>query len=172
MTIKALKDSMTQNSTMHLTLESTNAALRTEVQSLQDQVKSRDLQIQSMEGIVQSSKQAVVELENDLREAESLRRKLHNDVQELRGNIRVFARIRPALSTQAATQLATIRLPNPKEAKDIEILSAGESATGTATMKTHGFTFDRVFGPAATQRDVFQEVEHLVQSTLDGFNTW
>jgi kinesin family protein C1 len=53
----------------------------------------------------------VAEIEEELRNAESIRRKLHNQVQELKGeglrkpigtadcagNIRVFARIRPAL---------------------------------------------------------------------------
>lgn len=39
----------------------------------------------------------VAEIEDELRAAESIRRKLHNQVQELKGNIRVFARVRPAL---------------------------------------------------------------------------
>lgn len=64
-----------------------------------------------------------------------------------------------------------VRFPNPKEARSIEILSAGESATGTATMRTFQFDFDHVFGPDATQRDVFDEVQHLMQSVLDGYNT-
>ncbi|CEH13680.1 c-terminal kinesin [Ceraceosorus bombacis] len=38
-------------------------------------------------------------------------------------------------------------------------------------MKTHAFRFDRVFQPSATQSDVFEEVAHLTQSVLDGYNT-
>lgn len=169
-TVKALKDSMTQNSTAHLTLESSNSALRIEVQSLQDQVKVKDARIAEIESTMAQQQAAVKELEVELREAESLRRKLHNEVQELRGNIRVFARVRPALAQQSDHALATIRFPNPREAKAIEVLSAGESATGTATMKTFGFDFDRVFGPTASQVDVFDEVQHLMQSVLDGYN--
>lgn len=106
-------------------------------------------------------------LENELREAETLRRKLHNEVQELRGNIRVFARVRPSNNNDARSgageELATIRYPNEREANQIELLAAGESATGTATMKNHQFSFDRVFRPEHNQADVFEEIAHLTQ---------
>eukprot|EP00957_Ditylum_brightwellii_P198157 15098386-Ditylum_brightwellii.AAC.1 len=36
-------------------------------------------------------------LEEEIRKGQAERRKLHNEVQELRGNVRVFARIRPFL---------------------------------------------------------------------------
>ena len=36
------------------------------------------------------------DLEARLAEADALRRHLHNQVQELRGNVRVYARVRPA----------------------------------------------------------------------------
>ncbi|CAO1627111.1 unnamed protein product [Jaminaea pallidilutea] len=169
--VRSLKDSMVSNSTAHLTLESTNAALRTEVQSLQDQLRQRDVSIEEMTATLQAQKAAVVEIEGELRDAETLRRKLHNEIQELRGNIRVFTRVRPALPQQSSAALATIKFPNPKEAKALEVLSAGESAAGTATLRTMGFEFDRVFGPESTQLDVFEEVQHLMQSVLDGYNT-
>ncbi|CAO1638466.1 unnamed protein product [Sympodiomycopsis kandeliae] len=170
-TVRALKDSMTNNSTANLTMESTNVALRTELQAAQDRLRERETQIATLTATVASHNEMVSHLENELREAESLRRKLHNEVQELRGNIRVFARVRPSLPSQAASTLATLRFPNKREARELEVLSAGESATGTATMRSFGFEFDRVFGPEASQRDVFDEVQHLMQSVLDGYNT-
>jgi kinesin family protein C1 len=36
--------------------------------------------------------------------------------------------------------------------------------------KEFKFEFDRVFGPSASQEEVFQDVSQLVQSACDGYN--
>ena len=172
-TVAALKATLSQQSTAHLTMESTNTAMRTQISTLQDEIEQLRARIAAMDKELAETREYNASLENDLREAESLRRKLHNEVQELRGNIRVFARVRPANHNDAnngSEALATIRFPNEREASQIEVLATGESATGTVTMKNHMFTFDRVFQPAATQADVFEEIAHLTQSVLDGYN--
>lgn len=173
-TVAALKATLSQQSTSHLTMESTNTALRSQVQVLQDEIEALRAKISSMDKDVAETKEANFHLESELREAESLRRKLHNEVQELRGNIRVFCRVRPPSNNDASNgteALATIRFPNEREATQIELFAAGESATGTVTMRNHLFTFDRVFQPTASQADVFEEIAHLTQSVLDGYNT-
>ena len=35
--------------------------------------------------------------------------------------------------------------------------------------KQYAFTFDHVFGPAASQTDIFAQVADVVQSALDGY---
>lgn len=177
--VAALKATLSQQSTAHLTMESTHTALRAQIHALEDEVNKHKTHISSLKLNNQKLQNNSTFLENELREAESLRRKLHNEVQELRGNIRVFCRVRPSVrndSVNAAAQgavdtaLATMKFPNEREANQLELIATGESATGTATMSKHHFQFDRVFQPTATQADVFEEVAHLTQSVLDGYN--
>lgn len=96
----------------------------------------------------------VASLEHALAEAEVRRRKLHNQLVELQGNIRVFCRVRPAGGAPSALAC----LPD----------SAAVRLT-TEDGKEHEFGYDRVFGPGSRQEDVFGEVSDLVQSALDGY---
>ena len=43
---------------------------------------------------------SVAEMECKLRSEESTRRQLHNTIQELKGNIRVYCRVRPTLESE------------------------------------------------------------------------
>lgn len=107
---------------------------------------------------------------------ETIRRKLHNTVQELKGNIRVFCRIRPLMPAEIPKGSTfedemrhftiTRKLDDPDE---LSLVQPVENATGQATTKTFPFSFDRVFGPHSTQSDVFEEISQLVQSALDGY---
>ena len=107
---------------------------------------------------------------------ETIRRKLHNTVQELKGNIRVFCRIRPLMNSEIPKGSSadeemrhfTIarRLDDPDE---LSLTQPVENSIGQATTKTFPFAFDRVFGPHSSQSDVFDEISQLVQSALDGY---
>eukprot|EP01041_Mallomonas_annulata_P006515 gene6515-13155_t len=94
----------------------------------------------------------------ELRMAEKKRREMHNLVQELRGNIRVFARVRPD-----PTQPSCI-----EHKPDLSTLVITTSDDPKVTPQS--FTFDRVFAPSDGQGEVFMEVQSFVQSALDGFS--
>jgi kinesin family protein C1 len=154
-------------------MEATITALRTQIGNLEANVSDFQSQLTRLKERNGSLSDDNRQLQSDLREAETIRRKLHNELQELRGNIRVFVRVRPSIDVEevtGTTTMASIRYPNEREAAQIEILASGESATGTVMTRNHQFTFDRIFPPASTQSDVFEEVAHLTQSVLDGYN--
>lgn len=176
--LEALRQSETQSNQDRVGWGTLRAQLTARVESLERQVEEKTLQLHSANADEDGLRGENAFLKTELREAETLRRKLHNEVQELRGNIRVFARVRPAVrndAVQAANSgnnatLADFRYPGGREANQLEVVSAGESATGQPTLNRHAFTFDRVFDTKAQQADVFAEIAHLVQSVLDGYN--
>jgi kinesin family protein C1 len=102
----------------------------------------------------------ITELEAQLLKGAQLRRQMHNRIQELRGNIRVFVRTRPFLPGDGtATESAVSVL------RDGETLRLSDKAK-----KSHEFKFDKVFAPSSGQDGVFDEVSEFVQSALDGYH--
>ncbi|CAN0914117.1 Kinesin-like protein KIN-14G [Linum grandiflorum] len=89
-------------------------------------------------------------------------RKLYNQVQDLKGNIRVYCRVRPFLPGQAS------RFNTVDHIEEGNITIATPSKYGKEGRKT--FNFNKVFGPMATQAEVFADTEPLIRSVLDGYN--
>ncbi|TIB69154.1 hypothetical protein E3P77_00714 [Wallemia ichthyophaga] len=113
------------------------------------------------------------EMEDELRAGETLRKRLHNTIQELKGNVRVFARVRPKLQRDHTSQVARLVYPdglNKDGGKQITLESSTTTAEGKNRDQSYNFTFDRVFGPQSLQDEIFSEIEQLTQSVLDGYN--
>lgn len=91
------------------------------------------------------------------------RRAVHDELIELKGAIRVFCRMRPPSPSERATG-------GPGRAVNVLSDMTIMADMGKPGQKPLRFDFDYVFGPKSTQADVFQEVEALVTSVLDGFN--
>lgn len=115
-----------------------------------------------------SLKETVAQQQDELHAGEMERRRLHNTIQELKGNIRVFCRVRPLVGGGLSKH---IQLP-ASDIKMITLAKTEESHTGKTadTQRNYNFSFDRVFGPQASQQEVFEEISLLVQSALDGYN--
>jgi len=95
-------------------------------------------------------------VEAELQPAESQRRDLHSLVQDLRGLVRIYCRVRPMTSREV-------------QAGETKVLSVHG---GTAVeMPGYGrFSFDAVFSEGTPQEEVFEEARDLAQSALDGHN--
>lgn len=101
-------------------------------------------------------------LEEEIRVGEGIRRKMHNIIQELRGNVRVFARVRPFLPSDGVNTETAV--------PSVAVHSDGSSLTISKADESHSFSFDKAFPPQISQEDVFSEVSEFVQSALDGYN--
>ncbi|KAJ5179945.1 hypothetical protein N7492_003155 [Penicillium capsulatum] len=167
-----LRQNLDMASANSVTLESTIRALKARIEFLEG---GREEQSQAFERCNQEMMDALVETEatkEKLRREETLRRKLHNQVQELKGNIRVFCRVRPSLHSEPASELTDMQYPDQfDDAKEINILGPEEkSSLGNVSRKNNNFSFDRVFNPSTQNAEVFDEISQLVQSALDGYN--
>ncbi|CAH8283516.1 unnamed protein product [Eruca vesicaria subsp. sativa] len=88
-------------------------------------------------------------------------RKLYNMVQDLKGNIRVFCRVRPIFNSETNGVIDYI-------GRDGSLFVMDPSKPQKDARKT--FQFNQVFGPTATQDDVFRETKPLIRSVMDGYN--
>jgi hypothetical protein len=127
--------------------------LKLTVDRLSTTVQTKSEQASSAQGSLAQQAAYLSEMERKVNEMEAQRRALHNQVQELKGNIRVFCRVRPG---------------GGDTAKAIEA-SADTKLSIAHKDDTHNFSFDKVFGPNSTQQAVYAEVDGLVQSALDGY---
>ncbi len=120
---------------------------------------------------LESAQKQIEDLKRDAMDGELVRRKLHNMVQELKGNIRVFCRVRPVLPSDIVTYSgslsnsgsssslsegtvdqekargelqANLTFPDTRDHKDIVVASSSCSATGQERKETYNFGFDRV----------------------------
>ncbi|XP_066348606.1 kinesin-like protein KIN-14F [Miscanthus floridulus] len=90
-------------------------------------------------------------------------RKLYNQVQDLKGNIRVYCRVKPFPKTQSDQRSTVDHI-----GENGEILIANPQKQGKDGRKI--FTFNKIFGPSASQSEVFADTQPLIRSVMDGYN--
>ncbi|XP_022558684.2 kinesin-like protein KIN-14O isoform X1 [Brassica napus] len=89
--------------------------------------------------------------------------KLFNELQELKGNIRVYCRVRPFLPGQGASNTVVEHIGEHGELVVLNPTKPGKDGL-------RKFRFNKVYSPASTQAEVFSDIKPLVRSVLDGYN--
>ncbi|NXS81640.1 CTK2 protein, partial [Erpornis zantholeuca] len=116
--------------------------------------------------VEESQRRLLAEHEERIHGLEMERRRLHNDIQELKGNIRVFCRVRPLLPEERERQrgLPHLHFP-PQDHHSLVLTRPDDSQVGRERRAElrYDFSFDRVFPPGASQHEIFQEIQLLVQ---------
>ncbi|XP_035733993.1 protein claret segregational-like isoform X1 [Vespa mandarinia] len=111
------------------------------------------------------------ELQSLVHQMDKERRILHNTIQEMKGNIRVFCRVRPRTPKESSKSLCFIKFVDECT---IEIGKSDGSDMASCSGKVRNlrqeFSFDKVFPHNASQADIFEELSLLVQSALEGYN--
>ena len=90
------------------------------------------------------------------------RKRLHNELMELKGNIRVFTRVRPFLPWETDRPgVNTVTTTVHSDA--IQVWNEYDA-------RKRVFEFDHIFTPHTNQGDVFKELSPFIHSFLDGYN--
>ena len=163
-TVTTLKETLSTQTSSHLTLTTQNTLLTAQITALRSSLSSDATNISGLRDELERARDRVKELEEEAREAEGVRRGLHNLVMELKGNIRVFCRVRPVLPSdvpspspsassepsggnlegEGGVEVAEMKFPDRRDHKEIVLESVGESAMGQERREVYNFGFDRV----------------------------
>lgn len=136
-------------------LQNENRTLKIDLDFSDSTCKNQKENIGQLEVNLQERLAELVSLEQQLVLGEEERRVLHNTIIELKGNIRVFCRIRPPSSAEVVNSVSCQECDN--------LISVNQKD------KKMNFNFDKVFGAESDQKLVFGEISQLVQSALDGY---
>ncbi|KAJ2795475.1 kinesin-like nuclear fusion protein [Coemansia guatemalensis] len=132
-----LEATVSKQASENIELEGNCRSLRIKTEQLENVISEREIRIAELDEDVASRSHHIEELEAKLRKEETLRRGLHNAIQELKGNIRVFCRVRPLMGQENDADLPLpIRLPSCEDSNEIELTQSSENALGRSTSKT------------------------------------
>jgi kinesin family protein C1 len=152
-TAASLKEALAQQGAAQKSLQSQNSVLQAQLSTLRAANDGTAETVSTLRLDLEVARRRIDELEEGAREAEMVRRRLHNMVQELKGNIRVFARVRPMLPSDISgandekariAALANMSFPDSRDHREIVLSSTSESATGQERRDAWNFNFDRV----------------------------
>ncbi|XP_051217755.1 kinesin-like protein KIN-14F [Lolium perenne] len=90
-------------------------------------------------------------------------RKLYNQVQDLKGSIRVYCRVKPFPKTQSDQRSTVDHI-----GENGEIMIMNPEKQGKDGRKI--FSFNNIFGPNVSQSDVYADTQPLIRSVMDGYN--
>ncbi|KAE8723061.1 Kinesin-1 [Hibiscus syriacus] len=153
---KSLEDTCSSQREQIRILELQLAAANEELKMTDLSASETRMEYLEKKRMAQELQDRLADMERKLIDGENLRKKLHNTILELKGNIRVFCRVRPLLPDDgAAAEGAIISYPTSTESlgRGIDLKQSGQK---------YPFTFDKVFNHEASQQDVFVEISQLV----------
>lgn len=121
---------------------------------------------QAAQAELAETKVAVATLEKDMAELSArfkdeqlLRKKYYNQIEDMKGKIRVYCRCRPLSGSER------------ERGNHVIVTFPDDMTVDVATERgSKQFVYDTCFGMDSTQDQVFEDTERLVQSCVDGFN--
>eukprot|EP00052_Salpingoeca_macrocollata_P021274 m.181820 g.181820 ORF g.181820 m.181820 type:complete len:1658 (-) comp21495_c0_seq1:114-5087(-) len=100
-----------------------------------------------------------LKLAEDFQQERVLRKKYYNQIEDMKGKIRVYCRARPLSGTEKGNGNSMV------------VTSPDEYSIVVQNAKARKeFQFDQVFMPGASQEQVYEDTHNLIQTAVDGYN--
>ncbi|KAI5438450.1 kinesin-like protein KIN-14I isoform X1 [Lathyrus oleraceus] len=131
-----------------------------ELEDLREMKEDIDRKNEQTASILRMQGAQLAEMESLYKEEQVLRKRYFNTIEDMKGKIRVYCRLRPLSEREIAE-------------KERDALSAVDEFTIEHPWKddkAKQHIYDRVFNCDASQEDVFEDTRYLVQSAVDGYN--
>ena len=116
---------------------------------LMEYLKEKEFRLRSCEDKIK-------DLQSELTTSESYRAILHSQIQELKGNLRIFCRVKPLNDPMNSI----ILVPDMKNPHILELKNPNNIKSS--------YYFDHIFDSSSLQQEVFKEILPFVQSAIDG----
>jgi len=128
------------------------------LRELKEDVQRREAQ---QAAIIKGQAERVEELEVLYKEEQTLRKRYFNQMEDMKGKIRVYARTRPmSVKELNENQKDVLTIPD-----DFTLEHPWKDEK-----KPRSYQFDAVFPGNTSQEAVFEDTKYLVQSAIDGYN--
>jgi hypothetical protein len=125
-----------------------------EAKQMEEERLKLELEIRNAKGASEKTQEAFYR-------EQALRKKYLHELEQAKGAIRVFCRVRPLSSSEK--EMNSKNCTNFPDEQAIQ-LKPHNGAKGKS------FNFDKVYGPDSNQEEIFQQMVPLVQSAVDGYN--
>ncbi|XP_014520958.1 kinesin-like protein KIN-14I [Vigna radiata var. radiata] len=131
-----------------------------ELEELREMKEDIDRKNEQTAAILKMQAVQLAEMELLYKEEQVLRKRYFNTIEDMKGKIRVYCRLRPLSEKEIAN----------KERDSLNTVDEFTVEHPWKDDKSKQHIYDRVFDGYATQEDVFEDTRYLVQSAVDGYN--
>ncbi|GAB2254215.1 hypothetical protein Droror1_Dr00022024 [Drosera rotundifolia] len=131
-----------------------------ELEELGEMKENFDRKNEQTVAILKMQGAQLAELEGLYKEEQSSRKRYFNTIEDMKGKIRVYCRLRPLTEKEKAEN-------------ERNIVSSSDEFTVEHPWKddkTKQHLYDRVLDGFSSQEEVFEDTKYLVQSAVDGYN--
>ncbi|RIA83300.1 P-loop containing nucleoside triphosphate hydrolase protein [Glomus cerebriforme] len=146
-----------------------NNKFHEDVLKLKKDLNHKNDKIVEQKSLQESLLKQIQENYDSLRVEENTRKELHNQLLDLKGNIRVMCRVRPCTNKEREDQIELAKLECSDNKRTIKV-STKRLRLWQVQVETSTYEFDHIFGENANQNEIYSELSPLVQSAIDGYN--